>query len=506
MIAKKYSFVAVIILLLNHLNFAQDSLKLVAVLEGTNRGDKFGMVRSAGDINGDGYGDFLVGAGGSTDYGNYARLYLGSNDFDTSNYIKLTSNNPTEYNYGKEVAGLGDVNNDGYDDYAITCTYFDGMFGCGRVHVYYGGDEIDQVSDFTYTPNYHQEPVGNIKGFHDINNDGYDDFFVASSYNWTTGRGRVRLFRGGETLSTANSLIINCPDNNGDFFFGDGIEIINDINEDGNKDLLISSNEFGEKCKVFVYYGGADIDDIYDDVIEPVKDEYNFGIIINDVGNNNEHGKVNFIIGSDDSCYIYYSLDSVIVNSPKVYGIGSCGDINNDNNIDLILCTDSIYIYDNHLGNKTQLIKVLSPNYKNAQGFGKYFNSTTDINNDGYNEVLISAPYSDSLRGSVYIFSYQKITDIRDNKILPKEFTLSQNYPNPFNPSTTVNYQLPFSSKVKLVVYDILGNEVKVLVNKEQSVGEYQVEFIGKGLSSGVYIYTLKYGEQQISKKMILIK
>ncbi|MBI9073506.1 MAG: VCBS repeat-containing protein [Melioribacteraceae bacterium] len=490
MIIKKKSFVALLIFFVSSKFFCQDSLKLVAVLEGTNRGDKFGRVKGAGDINGDGYDDFFVGSSGG-----YARLYLGNIDFDTSSYIKLTSTNETEYSYGSLATGIGDINSDGYDDFAIACTYFDGIFGQGRFHVYYGGAEIDLIPDFTYNSDYHQEGAGPLKNYDiDINKDGYDDFLVISPYNWTTGKGRVKLFWGGESFDEDNVLIINAPEEEGDIFFGESVEIINDINGDGYEDILISSNEFGEKCKVYVYYGGPNIDNIYDDVIAPVKDEYNFGIIINSVSNNSEIGKINFIIGSDDSSYTYYSLDSVIVDSPKLYGVGNCGDINNDNSIDLILCTDSIYIYDDHWWNKKQLIKVLSPYYKNAQGFGKYFNSTTDINNDGYNEVIISAPYSDSLRGSVYIFSYQNITSIDEkNKIIPRQITLSQNYPNPFNPTTKIEYQLPKAGHVTLKVFNMLGQEVASLVNEVKAEGRYLVNFNAKNLASGTYIYTLNF-------------
>ncbi len=87
-----------------------------------------------------------------------------------------------------------------------------------------------------------------------------------------------------------------------------------------------------------------------------------------------------------------------------------------------------------------------------------------------------------------------------------KDFSLNQNYPNPFNPSTKINFAIPKSDYVSLRVYDILGREVKVLVNENLSAGEYEVGFDAKGLSSGMYYYSLRAGEYVSVKKMVLVK
>ncbi len=95
----------------------------------------------------------------------------------------------------------------------------------------------------------------------------------------------------------------------------------------------------------------------------------------------------------------------------------------------------------------------------------------------------------------------------------PKDFTLFQNYPNPFNPSTVISYQLPMSSEVKLVVFDLLGRELQTLVNTRQAAGRYNVQFNAASLSSGVYFYRLSVssrgslaGAFAETKKMILMK
>jgi hypothetical protein len=85
-------------------------------------------------------------------------------------------------------------------------------------------------------------------------------------------------------------------------------------------------------------------------------------------------------------------------------------------------------------------------------------------------------------------------------------FKLEQNYPNPFNSTTTIIYEIPELSFVTLRIYDILGNEITTLINEEKDLGNYQIEFDGSVLSSGIYFYQLKTGSFLETKKMILIK
>ena len=89
---------------------------------------------------------------------------------------------------------------------------------------------------------------------------------------------------------------------------------------------------------------------------------------------------------------------------------------------------------------------------------------------------------------------------------LPENFFLSQNYPNPFNPSTKIKYYVQELSFITLKVFDVLGNEIEILVNQEKSIGKYEAEFDATGLTSGVYFYRLKAGDFIETKKMVLLK
>jgi len=98
------------------------------------------------------------------------------------------------------------------------------------------------------------------------------------------------------------------------------------------------------------------------------------------------------------------------------------------------------------------------------------------------------------------------ITGLAEEQIHPQKFYLSQNYPNPFNPSTKIKYSIPKISFVTLKIFDILGREISTLVNEEKPAGNYEVEFNGDELSSGIYFYKLQVGHYSEVKKMILMK
>ena len=98
-----------------------------------------------------------------------------------------------------------------------------------------------------------------------------------------------------------------------------------------------------------------------------------------------------------------------------------------------------------------------------------------------------------------------KLTGINDYKQFTT-FKLEQNYPNPFNPVTTINFELPSTGLVKLSVYNLLGEEIKTLINSVMEEGMHTVKFDGEDLNSGIYFYRLESGEYIQSRKMVVIK
>jgi hypothetical protein len=97
-------------------------------------------------------------------------------------------------------------------------------------------------------------------------------------------------------------------------------------------------------------------------------------------------------------------------------------------------------------------------------------------------------------------------TAVEDVAEVPSEISLGQNYPNPFNPSTAISFSLPQQTKVRLVVHDMLGRELKVLSDGTLSAGTHSIQFDAADLPSGMYIYRLETQEAIVAKKMLLLK
>ena len=118
------------------------------------------------------------------------------------------------------------------------------------------------------------------------------------------------------------------------------------------------------------------------------------------------------------------------------------------------------------------------------------------------NHSLLITYYGANTWGEVFISP----TSVKNQVDFQKKFSLFQNYPNPFNPSTKIKFSVPQLSNVVIKVYDSLGNEVETLVDEEKPAGNYEVEFDGKNLTSGIYFYKLILGRFTQTKKMILLR
>jgi hypothetical protein len=128
--------------------------------------------------------------------------------------------------------------------------------------------------------------------------------------------------------------------------------------------------------------------------------------------------------------------------------------------------------------------------FENTATFG-----TTILNGKGQTDVFVTKLDTVAVTGLA-----------EQSESLPGIAYLAQNYPNPFNPSTAIRYQLSASSNVDLSIYNLLGQKVATLVSKRQVIGNYTVEFNGKNLSSGIYLYILKTDTWQDVRKMVLLK
>ena len=155
--------------------------------------------------------------------------------------------------------------------------------------------------------------------------------------------------------------------------------------------------------------------------------------------------------------------------------------------------------------------------WRTMDGGGDWINQS--FGNNGFYGVCFTDSITGTVvgdNGTIFHTTTGGVTGIIDNsaKSLPGQFALEQNYPNPFNPTTNISYSLPRNGFVTLKVFDILGREVRTLVNERQSTGNHSVTFDASDLASGVYFYRLiarpmgthSVGNFVDAKKLVLLK
>lgn len=141
--------------------------------------------------------------------------------------------------------------------------------------------------------------------------------------------------------------------------------------------------------------------------------------------------------------------------------------------------------------------------------------STWNFANSGLTDKSV---YSLAVSGS-YLFAGTNVSGVWKRQLselesihetpptqILQQFSLSQNYPNPFNPNTTIRYSIPKASFVNIRIYDILGREVKTLVNEQKQAANYSINFNGNNFASGIYLYRMQAGNFIQTKKLVLLK
>ncbi|KUG26183.1 hypothetical protein ASZ90_003979 [hydrocarbon metagenome] len=164
--------------------------------------------------------------------------------------------------------------------------------------------------------------------------------------------------------------------------------------------------------------------------------------------------------------------------------------------------------YNENLGPDSSFIEferddLLSEEISFRKHLGLFYKSIGEISLS--TTVLIGAEINGNVWGT--------LTSVDENEELIYEFSLHQNYPNPFNPSTKIKFTIPNVGdenfrplQTKLIVFDLLGREVKTLVNRQMQPGTYEVIFDASNLPSGVYFYRLTNGNFSQTKKMLLMR
>ncbi|GAB4130636.1 MAG: hypothetical protein Fur0015_04540 [Ignavibacteriales bacterium] len=169
-------------------------------------------------------------------------------------------------------------------------------------------------------------------------------------------------------------------------------------------------------------------------------------------------------------------------------------------------CSDTPFIINHASGTDTVRINQ-QINGSSWQLIGKYNFGISENENVIISNAATTGTYvvADAVRFLSYDSSSVVSVEELDNS-QPSDFVLYQNYPNPFNPETMISYKLPESNWVSIKIYDVLGNEVKTLLNAKQSSGNHYIIFDASNLSSGIYFYQLRSVNSILTRKMLLIR
>src|SRR3989339_376322 len=198
-------------------------------------------VAPAGDVNGDGYTDVIVGAKDASSTNGQAYIYYGGASMNNTADVTFTGVAAAD-DFGIDVASAGDVNGDGYND-VIVGAYLAGVGDIGEAYIYYGGVSMNNTADVTFT-NAADTNIGKniIASADDVNGDGYDDVMAISD-------GSAKVFYGGASM-----------DNTADVTFAgaDSVASAGDINSDGYPDLIVgNSSANGANGEAYIYQGSG---------------------------------------------------------------------------------------------------------------------------------------------------------------------------------------------------------------------------------------------------------
>ena len=362
------------------------------IINGAAADDNFGYsISAAGDVNGDGYDDVIVGAPyndiSGSDAGR-AYIYLGGNPMNTSQVIFLNGLTSLDH-FGHSVSYAGDVNGDGYADVIVGAIWNDiGGTNSGRAYIYYGGSSMNNVPDVYLNGAAANDQFGySVSDAGDANGDGYSDVIVGAPYNdlgFSDG-GRAYLFFGGSPMNNSADVVFGASAAGENL--GYSTSTAGDVNGDGYSDLIVGApyNDVGgtDAGRAYIFYGGTSISSTARVILTGKLANGNLGYSVADAGDVNGDGYSDVIVGAigygniTGKAYVYY------------------GAVTMDNIADAIMAGESV---GDHLG-----VSV---------------STAGDVNCDGYSDIVVGAngcdiPVFNAGRAYLYLNSLSGI-DIHD--------------------------------------------------------------------------------------------
>jgi hypothetical protein len=356
------------------------SLTTAVMIERNQAGATMGLsVAGAGDVNGDGYSDVIVGVryyDGGQDNEGAAFVYHGSASGLNTASVTMIESNQVDANMGWSVAGAGDVNGDGYSDVIVGALYYDNIeTDEGAAFIYHGSPSgISTIAAARVESNQLNAQMGrSVAGAGDVNGDGYSDVIVGAHYydNIEAGEGAAFIYHGsaaGINTTAAVRLESNLPGAN----MGWSVASAGDVNGDTYSDVIVGapfySNDQGLEGAAYVYYGSASgIKTTAAAKVEGDVAGANMGASVAGAGDVNGDGYSDVVVGAPNSNGGSYTTEGVVF-----VCYGSPSGINTNLNF----------------------APSMQSNQSGAQ-MGRSVAGAGDVNGDGYNDIVVGAPYYD---------------------------------------------------------------------------------------------------------------
>jgi len=478
------------------------------------------------DYNRDGYDDILI-------YNcelQKAFIYNGGNPMDTLPDVTL--------NVDLVRMDLIDVNGDGDKDIIIKDNWFNPV-----IKIYFAGDKIDTIPNITFRtlPGVFFTSATVIP---DFNGDGKEEFVIFDpDLRYSPGGvqyGALYFYNTESVFDTIPHYVI-MGDSANKIRIYTPIQSTGDLNGDGYADFtLIGYQKIDNNTDQYFrrfYFGNPDWN------FEPLTFYFNFTEpnfaetlrIINDL---NDDGFDDMITRDYTNLYPYYFYNVVLWGGPQFDTIPDCGlntqneglnsfklknlgDVNGDKYNDFMGAALN-FGYQNvrlWVGGSKLPEEAKKTWYGTSSGFGRILAAVGDVNGDGVNDIAIgSVVYYEPINcniGNIYIFGGDTsvVTDINEPSVNKIEEKILEIFPNPFNGQTTISYSLQSSGRIKIILYDILGEKIITITNQDYPKGEFHLKLDTEKLhlSSGVYVIQLEEYENgnlknQTSKKISLLK
>src|SRR3989339_774934 len=351
--------------------------------------DSLGIsVASAGDVNGDGYNDVIVGAYGYFSFTGQAYIYYGGASMNNTADVTFTGAAVSDY-FGGSVASAGDVNGDGFADVIVGAKGADGGgVNRGQAYIYYGGASMNNTADVTFTGAADNDSFGfSVAPAGDVNGDGYNDVIVGAKDASST-NGQAYIYYGGASMNNTADVTFTGVAAADDF----GIDVASagDVNGDGYHDVIVGAYlaGVGDIGEAYIYYGGVSMNNTADVTFTNAADTNIGKNIIASADDVNGDGYDDVMAISDGSAKVFYggaSMDNTAdVTFAGADSVASAGDINSDGYPDLIVGNSSAngangeaYIYQGS-GNRWQ--SVFAQNFNASRGL-----QIGDVTLDRYN-------------------------------------------------------------------------------------------------------------------------